>query len=260
MTSPYIGPPLLIPGKSWPRAFRVGQPAYDAFPHKTWESLLVRSWRRMPQDLMTYHRVAGYLPLREAIAEYLATARGVRCTARQVIIVCGSQQGIDLTARVLLDPGERVWIEDPGYTGARGAFLAAGARLVPVPLDAEGMVVDLGKARDPDARIAFVTPSHQFPMGITMSLVRRISLLEWARTAGAWILEDDYDSEFRSHAIFAGCASCITNGRSCCWKVPGRNCTVCSMFSRTRPGCTSSAGFLTIAMIARLPTLRPALA
>ncbi len=197
MTSPYIGPPLRIPGKSWPRAFRVGQPAYDAFPHKTWESLLVRSWRQMPQDLLTYHRVAGYLPLREAIAEYLATARGVRCTARQVIIVCGSQQGIDLTARVLLDPGERVWIEDPGYTGARGAFLAAGARLVPVPLDAEGMVVDLGKARDPDARIAFVTPSHQFPMGMTMSLVRRISLLEWARTAGAWILEDDYDSEFR---------------------------------------------------------------
>jgi len=197
LESPYINPPLFAAGGSWARAFRIGQPAYDAFPYKTWEALLMRSWRQMPLDMLTYQRITGYPPLREAIAQYLATARGVRCIARQVIIVGGSQQGIDLTARVLLNQGEQVWLEDPGYPGARGAFLAAGARPVPVRLDTEGMRVDAGKACAPRARMAFVTPSHQFPMGVTMSLARRIDLLEWAHTSGAWILEDDYDSEFR---------------------------------------------------------------
>ena len=135
--------------------------------------------------------------MREAIASYLATARGVRCTAEQVILVNGSQQGLDLAARVLLNPGEQVWMEDPGYPGARGALLGAGARLVPVPIDTEGLVVQLGKERAPQARLAFVTPSHQFPLGVTMSIARRLSLLEWARAASAWIIEDDYDSEFR---------------------------------------------------------------
>ena len=151
----------------------------------------------MPPELLAYHQPAGYLPLREAIASYLATARGVRCTAEQVIIVAGSQQGLDLAARVLLDPGEQVWMEDPGYPGARGALLGAGARLVPVPIDAEGLVVQMGKERAPHARLAFVTPSHQFPLGVTMSMARRLSLLAWASEAGAWIVEDDYDGEFR---------------------------------------------------------------
>ncbi len=169
----------------------------DAFPHKTWQQLLVRSWQQMQHDLFAHQHAAGYLPLREAIASYLATARGVRCTAEQVIMVSGSQQGIDLAARVLLNPGEKVWMEDPGYLGARGALLGAGAQLVPVPIDAQGLVVQMGQEHAPHARLAFVTPSHQFPLGVTMSMTRRLSLLEWARSAGAWILEDDYDSEFR---------------------------------------------------------------
>ncbi len=197
LSAPYFSRPQMIPGQGLQRAFRVGLPALDAFPCKTWQQLLVRSWRQMQHDLLAHHLAAGYMPLREAIASYLATARGVRCTAEQVIIVNGSQQGIDLATRVLLDPGEDVWMEDPGYLGARGALLGAGARLVPVPVDREGLVVEIGRERAPNARLAFVTPSHQFPLGVTMSMARRLSLLEWARAAGAWILEDDYDSEFR---------------------------------------------------------------
>jgi GntR family transcriptional regulator/MocR family aminotransferase len=197
LSAPNFSRPLLLPGQGLQRAFRVGLPDIDAFPRKLWQHLLVRSWRQMPPELLAYHHPAGYLPLREAIASYLATARGVRCTAEQVILVTGSQQGIDLAARVLLDPGEEVWMEDPGYPGARGALLGAGAHLVPVPIDAEGLVVPLGKEHAPQARLAFVTPSHQFPLGVTMSMARRLSLLEWASAAGAWIVEDDYDSEFR---------------------------------------------------------------
>ncbi|MGH7720212.1 MAG: PLP-dependent aminotransferase family protein, partial [Gemmatimonadaceae bacterium] len=103
----------------------------------------------------------------------------------------------DLTARVLLDPGDSVWLEDPGYHGARGAFVAAGARVVGVPVDGEGLNVEAGKARAPGARLAYVSPSHQFPLGVTMSLRRRLALLDWTRESGAWLLEDDYDSEYR---------------------------------------------------------------
>jgi GntR family transcriptional regulator / MocR family aminotransferase len=198
LSAPYFARPLLQPGQGLQRAFRVGLPAIDAFPRTLWQHLLLRSWRQMSPELLAYHQhPAGYLPLREAIASYLATARGVRCTAEQVIIVTGSQQGLDLAARVLLDPGQQVWMEDPGYPGARGALLGTGAQLVPVPVDAQGLVVQLGKERAPQARLAFVTPSHQFPLGVTMSMARRLSLLEWASAAGAWIVEDDYDSEFR---------------------------------------------------------------
>jgi GntR family transcriptional regulator / MocR family aminotransferase len=197
LATPYFPQRLMIPGHGLQRAFRVGLPAIDAFPRTLWQQLLLRSWRQMSPELLAYHQLAGYLPLREAIASYLATARGVCCTAEQVIIVTGSQQGLDLTARVLLDPGEQVWMEDPGYPGARGALLGAEARLVPVPIDADGLVVQLGKERAPGARLAFVTPSHQFPLGVTMSMTRRLSLLEWARAVGAWIIEDDYDGEFR---------------------------------------------------------------
>ena len=197
LSTPSVSEPLLVPGQGLQRAFRVGLSALDAFPRKLWQHLLLRSWRQMPPELPAYHQPAGYLPLREAIASYLATARGVRCTAEQVIIVTGLQQGIDLAARVLLDPGEQVWMEDPGYPGARGALLGAGARLVPVPIDAQGLVVQMGKERAPHARLAFVTPSHQFPLGVTMSMARRLSLLAWASAAGAWIVEDDNDGEFR---------------------------------------------------------------
>ncbi len=168
----------MIPGQGVQRAFRVGLPSVDLFPYKTWQRLLTRSWREMQRDLFDHQHAAGYRPLREALAAYLATAHGVRCTAEQVIIVNGSQQGIDLTARVLLNPGEQVWMEDPGYLGTRGALLGAGAHLVPVPIDAEGFSIQQGKERAPCARLAFVTPSHQFPFEVTMSIARRLSLLE----------------------------------------------------------------------------------
>jgi GntR family transcriptional regulator/MocR family aminotransferase len=149
------------------------------------------------RHLLDYGDPLGFMPLREAIATYLREARAVRCEAGQVMVVSGSQHGLDLATRLLLDPGDRVWLEDPGYLGARGALMAAGARLVPVPVDGEGLEVARGIRVAPDARLAYVTPSHQYPLGVTMSLARRLALLEWARARRAWIVEDDYDSEYR---------------------------------------------------------------
>ncbi len=180
-----------------PRPFRPGLPALDAFPVELWGRLAARCWRAMPKAQLTYGEAAGYRPLREAVAAYLRRARGVRATAEHVLIVSGTQQAIDLTARVLLGPGDAVWMEDPGYPRARGGFLAAGIRPVPVPLDGEGLNLEAGTARAPEARLAYVTPSHQYPLGATMSLPRRLALLDWAGRSGAWILEDDYDSEYR---------------------------------------------------------------
>jgi GntR family transcriptional regulator/MocR family aminotransferase len=186
--------PLVPSVQGKPRAFRQGVPALDAFPHVIWRRLLGRCWRRSSYELLNY---GSCRPLCEAIAAYLGSGRGVHCTAEQVMIVAGSQQGLDLAARVLLDPGDAAWIEDPGYPGAYGALLGAGAFVVPAPVDDEGLDVTAGVGRCPDARLAFVTPSHQFPLGVTMSLKRRLELLEWASRADAWILEDDYDSEYR---------------------------------------------------------------
>jgi GntR family transcriptional regulator/MocR family aminotransferase len=186
-----------VRGPTMPRAFRPGTPALDEFPVELWHRLTTRRWRRLPRKLLDYADLGGYRPLREAIALYLGAARGVRCTADQVLIVGGSQHALHLCAQVLLDPGDEVWLEDPGYYGARGALAAGGARLVAVPVDAEGLDVAAGTARAPHARLAYVTPSHQFPLGVTMSLPRRLALLEWAARASAWLLEDDYDSEFR---------------------------------------------------------------
>lgn len=184
-------------GPALVQAFRPGIPALDHFPFEIWSRLMQQRWRRPPAELLTYGSPMGYQPLREAIAAYVQAARGVRCEPEQVIVVAGSQQGLDLAARVLLDPGDSVWVEDPGYLGARGALLAAGARLVPLPVDTEGLSVAAGVSACPEARMAYVTPSHQYPLGVTMSLARRLALLDWASHAGAWVLEDDYDSEYR---------------------------------------------------------------
>ena len=190
------------PAKQWqdsgrPRAFRPGIPAIDEFPFEVWRQLANKRWRTLARDYLSYGEPEGYPPLRQAIAAYLGQARGVRCEPDQVIIVAGSQQALDLAARLLLDPGDVAWIEEPGYRGARGALLAAGAKLAPVPVDAEGLRVDVGIRKAKSARVAYVTPSHQYPMGVTMSLARRLKLLEWAAQSNAWILEDDYDSEYR---------------------------------------------------------------
>lgn len=191
------GDPSASQEDNLPRPFRVGWPAIDEFPAHVWGRLASRVWREPPRSLLVYGDPAGYRPLREAIATYLREARGVRCEAGQVIIVGGCQQALDLAARVLLDPGDAVWIEDPGYLGARSALLGAGATLIPVPVDREGLDVAAGVARRASARAAYVTPSHQYPLGVTMSLARRLALLSWAARSGAWVLEDDYDSEYR---------------------------------------------------------------
>jgi GntR family transcriptional regulator/MocR family aminotransferase len=180
-----------------PRPFNVGVPDFDAFPHGVWQRLFQRRLKEMDGRTMSYGAPAGYPPLREAVARYVTTARGVRCTAEQVIIVSSSQQALDMASRVLLDPGDAAWLEDPGYLGARGALLAAEARLIPVPVDGEGIDVTAGIETGPEARLVHVTPSHQYPTGATLSLERRLALLDWAATTGAWIVEDDYDSEFR---------------------------------------------------------------
>jgi len=185
------------PALSSTRAFRPGTPALDAFPFDAWMKLTARHWRYPRRDLLGYGDSAGYGPLREAISEYLGAARAVRCDPGQVIITSGAQQALDLAARLLLDAGDSVWIEDPGFLGARGSLLGAGARLVPVPVDDEGLDVARGARACPRARLVYISPSHHFPLGVTMSLARRLSLLEWASRAGALILEDDYDSEYR---------------------------------------------------------------
>jgi len=178
-------------------AFVPGVPDLDLFPFDVWGRLLGRTWRRPRASLLRDGDPAGHGPLRQAIADYLRAARALRCDWRQVLITSGAQQALDLVVRALLDPGDAVWCEDPGYPGLRGPLEAAGARFIPVPLDGQGLSLAAGRARAPEARLAVVAPSHQFPLGIVMSLARRLELLQWARAAEAWILEDDYDSEYR---------------------------------------------------------------
>ncbi|HEX8772666.1 MAG TPA: PLP-dependent aminotransferase family protein [Pyrinomonadaceae bacterium] len=178
-------------------AFQNGMPAIDEFPFKIWSQLASRRLRNPHRELLKYGDPAGYLPLREGIAAHLKSARGVRCDVDQVIVVAGSQQALDITARVLLDPNDTAWVEDPGYPGALNALLSAGAKIVPVLIDKEGFDLASGLRQSKLARLAYVTPSHQFPLGITMSLARRLSMLEWAKRSGAFIVEDDYNSEFR---------------------------------------------------------------
>lgn len=184
-------------GFAQPLPFSPALPELARFPFDEWARLLARHWRYPKQEFLVGGDAAGYAPLRAAIAAYLGAARAVRCDPEQVLIVSGAQQALDLATRVLIDPGDAVWIEDPGYAGIRGALAASGASLVPVPLDADGIDVAAGRRRAPQARLAIVTPSHQYPLGLTMPLTRRLELLDWARGAGAVIIEDDYDSEYR---------------------------------------------------------------
>jgi GntR family transcriptional regulator/MocR family aminotransferase len=178
-------------------AFRLSEPAMDHFPLAVWSRLVARNCRGTARGEMAYGSAMGFLRFRAAIAAYLRTARAVRCEAEQIMVVSGSQQALEITARVLLDPGQSVWVEEPGYEGAHDALGMAGARIVPVPVDEGGLDVAAGMARDPRARAAYVTPSHQYPLGFTMRPDRRLQLLDWAQATGAWLIEDDYDSEYR---------------------------------------------------------------
>jgi GntR family transcriptional regulator/MocR family aminotransferase len=180
-----------------PRAFRIGVPALDRFPMRLWSQLVYRRLKSATLTQLDYGDSAGLAILREAIAEHVRTARGTRCGPDQVIVVAGAQRGLEFICRVLLDPGERAWLEEPAYSGARSALVSAGARIIPIRVDREGLDVAYGTRHAGNARLVYVTPSHQFPMGVQMSLARRLALLKWASAARAWIVEDDYDSEFR---------------------------------------------------------------
>jgi GntR family transcriptional regulator/MocR family aminotransferase len=179
------------------RPFAPGLPELARFPFKEWARLLGRRWRRPEWETLCGDAPGGYHPLRRAIADYLATARAVFCRPEQVIITSGSRQALDLAARVLIDPDDPVWIEEPGYPPTAAVLAAAGARLIPVPVDDEGLSVAAGLALCPQPRLVSIAPSHQYPLGITMSLKRRLALLEQAAAAGSFVLEDDYDSEYR---------------------------------------------------------------
>ncbi|MCQ9618156.1 PLP-dependent aminotransferase family protein [Paenalcaligenes niemegkensis] len=177
-------------------AFVPGVPDLRLFPNKTWMRLQRRYWQKPMPDLMTYAHGSGYLPLRQALADHLRIARSVRCEAEQVIITSGIHQSLSVIAKLLGDIDSTAWMENPGYWGASTVLRAAGIRLVPVDVDEEGLSPDAGQMQKPPQFI-FVTPSHQYPLGTLMSLGRRRMLLEYAHQRGAWIIEDDYDSEFR---------------------------------------------------------------
>jgi len=179
------------------RAFRGGEPALDVFPTELWAQVAARRLRRVSTSLLAGGEALGYRPLREAVAEYLNTSRGVKCSAEQVLIISGVQEALDRTAHLVIDVEDPVWIEEPGYPGAAATFRAVGARICPVPVDSEGLDFERGERTWPRAKLVYVTPAHQFPLGVTMSLRRRLSLLEWARRSRTLIFEDDYDSEYR---------------------------------------------------------------
>jgi GntR family transcriptional regulator / MocR family aminotransferase len=182
-------------------AFGVHQPALDHFPFEIWSRLITHHSREPRLHAIHNINPLGLEPFRNAICDYLRTARAVHCEPHQIMVVSGSQQALEITARVLLDPGDSVWIEEPGYLLTRSVLLGAGCRLVPVPVDEDGMDVAMGIRRGRTARAAFVTPSHHYPLGSTMSASRRLQLLDWARRSGAWIVEDDYDSEYRYESL-----------------------------------------------------------
>ncbi|MFK8332610.1 PLP-dependent aminotransferase family protein [Pseudomonas sp. BJa5] len=187
---------LPAPKSGPPRAFRVGLPALDLFPFDVWAKLQAGFWRNPDPATLGYGDPAGEPQLRELIATYLRRSRGLSCTAEQIVITSGAQQAISLCAQLLLEPGQGVAVENPGYRAAGNAFALTGARVHPVAVDNEGLDCSALNGL-PDCRLCYVTPSHQYPTGVTMSLARRLQLLEWAQRKDAWIIEDDYDGEYR---------------------------------------------------------------
>ena len=196
-----------------PRAFRVGVPAFDLFPFEVWAKLNGAFWRKPDLEQLCYGDPAGDGRLRGLIAAYLRSSRGMQCTAEQIVITSGAQQAISLCAQLLVEPGGGVAVENPGYRAAGHAFALAGGRLHGVPVDGEGMDCQVLSTLN-DCRVAYVTPSHQYPLGVVMSLARRLELLAWAERSGGWIVEDDYDGEYRySGAPLSPLAALDRNGR-----------------------------------------------
>jgi GntR family transcriptional regulator/MocR family aminotransferase len=180
-----------------PPPLQLGIPALDVFPRKLWARLTARRARAMHEADMFYGDPCGYALLREAVAAYLLVSRGVACHPAQVFVTGGYRASLALVSHTLLEKGDRVWIEDPGFPPTQDVLRSAGHRAVPVPVDEEGMVVARGVRKAAKAKMAIVTPSHQAPLGVSMSPARRLQLLEWASRAKAWIVEDDYDGEYR---------------------------------------------------------------
>ena len=179
------------------RPFRSGLVDWENFPHEEWGRLLGRFWRNPPVALLEHNDPFGWMALRQEIARHLYEWRGIGCAPEQVIVTAGGLDAFDLIGRAILKPGAKVWFEEPGYVTARRIFSLGGVEAVPVPVDAEGLMVPEGIARAPEARAAFVTPARHYPTGVTMPLARRLELLDWAAEAEAIVIEDDYDSEYR---------------------------------------------------------------
>ncbi len=204
---------LPAPPTGPPRAFRVGVPAFDLFPFEVWAKLNGAFWRKPDLAKLCYGDPAGDDRLRGLIAAYLRSSRGMQCSAEQIVITSGAQQAISLCAQLLVEPGEGVAVENPGYRAAGHAFALAGGRLHGVPVDGEGLDCQALNSL-PDCRVAYVTPSHQYPLGVVMSLARRLELLAWAERTQGWIIEDDYDGEYRySGAPLSPLAALDRNGR-----------------------------------------------
>jgi GntR family transcriptional regulator / MocR family aminotransferase len=193
-----FNPDWYLPNHTRHNLFRNGLPDIQSFPHKIWEKLTLKHLRGHPEDWFDFNpNPAGNRHLREVLAQHLRIARSVNCSRDHIMIVTGAEQVAYLAARLLLKPGERAWVEEPGFPGAARAFMTAGITPVPIPVDSSGLDVNAGLQMAPDARLVYITPSHQFPIGSTLSWERRQLLLNWAVENNAWIIEDDYDSEYR---------------------------------------------------------------
>ena len=190
-------PAAMAPAADVPLAFPIGQPDRLAFPFRLWARLLEREWRQPAWQVAGAPHPFGHPGLREAIAAYLGAARGFVCEPRAVVVTSGVHQSVSLFARVVLEAGDVAWIEEPGYPGMAEGLAAAAVRAVPVPIDAAGFSPEVALALAPAARLAVVAPSHQFPLGTVLSLQRRLALLAWAERSGGWIIEDDFDGEYR---------------------------------------------------------------
>ena len=184
-------------GETDTRPFAMGRCRVDARTVETWRRLTQRALRGLGPSHLGYSDARGLPELCQTLCDYVKAARAVRCEPEQIVVTAGTQQAVDLAIRVLLEPGDEAWVEDPGYPMTRAALLAAGVRARAVPVDGHGLDVTAGRRTAPKARAAFVTPSNHYPLGVVLSMPRRLELLAWAREAGAWIVEDDFDSEFR---------------------------------------------------------------
>ncbi|MDA9426571.1 MULTISPECIES: MocR-like pyridoxine biosynthesis transcription factor PdxR [Bradyrhizobium] len=199
---------------NWPSEFSPGAPDISTFPFKDWSRLLRQAWQNPREQECLDLPPEGHPRLRSEIANFLGSVRGLVCSPEEVVVTSGTSGALDFCSRMILDPGDEVWVEEPGFVEARWALTAAGAKLVPIPVDDKGLVVSEGIRRAPRARLIVVTPSHQYPLGVSMGLERRLELLDWANKNDIWVIEDDYNSEFRHQdSMIASLRSLDREGR-----------------------------------------------